>query len=68
MLQGDLFSRDFLEEGIRETAQWRSLSAADVEAFRRRAVEIFASFPTTGNPNEAQTEQDLIFKVFDALG
>lgn len=67
-MQGSLFTRDFLLEGIAETEAWRDLSAESVETFKAALAEIFSTFPTKGKPNEAQTEDDLIVPVLKALG
>ncbi|MGH7035557.1 MAG: hypothetical protein ACREFL_17650 [Stellaceae bacterium] len=67
-MQGSLFTRDFLLEGIAETEAWQGLKAESVEAFRATLAEIFGAFPTDGKPNEAQTEDDLIVPVLKSLG
>lgn len=67
-MHGSLFTRDFLLEGIAETEAWKSLAAADVEAFRKSVTDAFAAFPVSGKPNEAQTEDDIIVPVLKALG
>ncbi len=68
MLSGLLFTRYFLEEGVRETDAWSSLSDDYIQSVASRLRELFAAFPVTGSPNESQTEQDLIFPVLHALG
>lgn len=67
-MQGNLFARHLLDEGIRETPAWRRLSDEDVAAFREAIRQVFTAFPVTGTPNEAVTEQDLILPVLSALG
>lgn len=67
-MQGNLFARHLLEEGIRETPAWRRLSDDRVEEFRRAVERLFVGFPVTGTPNEAVTEQDLILPMLAALG
>ena len=68
MLKGTLFTEDFLREGIKETETWRALDEGSVDAFRDAALDIFDAFPTDKKPNEAQTEDDLIWKVLALLG
>ena len=67
-MQGQLFTQDFLGEGIKETEAWRLLDDAVVEEFRARVSEIFEAFPVTGQPNEATTERNLIDPILRALG
>lgn len=68
MLKGTLFTEDFLREGIKETETWQALDEGSVDAFRAAAQDIFDAFPTDKKPNEAQTEDDLIWKVLALLG
>ena len=67
-MQGQLFTQDFLGEGIKETEAWRLLDDAVVEEFRVHVSEIFEAFPVTGQPNEATTERNLIDPILRALG
>ena len=67
-VQGSLFTQDFLIEGIAETDAWATLGAPQVGEFRAAASAVFTGFPVSGHPNEAQTEQDLIFPILRALG
>lgn len=68
MAQGTLFTRDFLDEGVKESEEWRNLGAETVAAFHDRVREIFATFAVAGEPNEATTERNLIDHVLRALG
>ncbi len=61
--KGNLFSSHFLEEGIGETPEWQHVRDADFNAFKQQLIAIFSAFPTAESPNEAHTDQDLIFKV-----
>lgn len=67
-MQGSLFTRDFLLEGINATEAWKSLDAKAFDDFRVALASVFAAFPTSGKPNEAHTEDDLIIPVLRALG
>ena len=67
-MRGKLFTQDYLDEGIAETAAWRDLTASDLAALEARLRDLFAAFPVTGAPNEAVTEHDLIWPVLEALG
>ncbi len=66
-MQGQLFTRDFLREGIRATTGW---NAAESEFLTfRAAVQKLAPHFTSGHTlNEAQTEDEVILPVLAALG
>lgn len=66
-MHGQLFTSDFLREGIRETVGWGAAEAPFID-FRKRIVDIFAAVATSGDLNEAQTEDDVIVPVLKALG
>jgi hypothetical protein len=68
LVQGALFTRDFLDEGIIDSAAWRCIDDAAVDAFRESALAIYRSFPTGKKSSESQTEDDLIWKVLALLG
>ena len=68
MLQGSLFTHDFLREGICETASWKNLPDETISTFRENGIALFSKFPMATNPNETQTEDDLIWKVLELLG
>ena len=62
---GSLFTSDYLTHGITETANH---AAVDTVALAARLTTIVDTFPTASQPNEAQTEDDLIWPVLAALG
>src|ERR1700730_5127888 len=66
--QGSLFSSDFLTDSITRLPDWRSISDEEIETFVGTLRAIFSAFPTMQTPNEAQAEDDLIWKVLGALG
>ena len=68
MLGGNLFTRDYLLEGIAGTERWKVLKDADFQAVRARLLALFDTFARHTRPNEAQTERDLIYPVLEALG
>lgn len=68
MPQGTLFTEDFLNEGIRETAAWRNLPPGTPIAFRDALRAIFGSVADPSRLNEAQTEERLVKPVLHALG
>ena len=66
--QGSLFAEDYLRESIVGTPDWQNLDDTMLEALEAGLREVFARFPTGQSPNESQTEDDLIWPVFDRLG
>ncbi|TDK27364.1 hypothetical protein E2F46_04010 [Luteimonas aestuarii] len=66
-MHGLLFSSDFLREGIRDTRGWLD-SEQEFLAFRDAIRRIYADVNDAGSWNEAQTEEDIIEPVLDALG
>ena len=70
MRLGRLFSDHFLREGIQGTEAYQRLLAdvGSVAELRAHLVEAFDRFPAVTRPDEAQTEQDLIFRVLEAIG
>lgn len=68
MIQGGLFTRDFLMEGVTEEDAWRSLSAERVATARDEILGCLSRLTAHQNPNEAETEKELIFPVLKAIG
>jgi hypothetical protein len=67
--QGSLFSTDFLRESIERVPDWQLLTDAEIDALAADLRAIFSRFPTAQRPppNEAQTEDDLIWPIL-AIG
>lgn len=68
MLGGGLFSRYFLDRGIRTMPSWASLTDSDVLDFGTAVRADFRAFHGSDAPNEAVTEERLIFPVLRRLG
>lgn len=68
MINGSLFTEDFLTEGITEYPEWKAIADEQIESFKDDLRKIFDSFPADGNPIEATTEDDLITPVLETLG
>ncbi|UPT64485.1 MAG: type I restriction endonuclease [Hyphomonadaceae bacterium JAD_PAG50586_4] len=68
MIAGNLFTRDYLLEGVARSDTWRGLKAADFAAFKTALAKIAATFLKTTKPNEAQTERDFIYPVLELIG
>ncbi|MDA8383567.1 MAG: restriction endonuclease [Betaproteobacteria bacterium] len=67
MIDGRLFTRDFLLEGIRETAQWCAVDDAALLSWTQRAREMMVALASRNNANEAQTEADLVYPLLETL-
>ena len=65
---GNLFTRDFLDEGIRQTDAWKALTDGRFAEIKAELTSLFAAFPTSGAPNEADTEDRLVYPVTEKLG
>lgn len=69
---GQLFPEHFLREGITTTTAWRDLLATGrpdpLGGLRTALTAAFDGFPAAAEPDEAQTEQDLIFRILEAVG
>lgn len=68
MLQGGLFTRDWLGEGIAETLEWRELDAQLVQSKLQETRRLLTALAGQPNPNEAETEERLIRPVLRLLG
>lgn len=68
MIDGGLFTRDFLLEGIREAHHWRAIDDARVAKLRDDFLARLEGLAAGKNPNEAQTEEDVVYPVLEALG
>ena len=64
-ISGSLFTADYLTDGIRGTTHYMEIDPGDLSC---RLTTIFDAFPRAANPNEAQTEDDLIWPVLATLG
>lgn len=68
MISGNLFTRDYLLEGITRTGAWKALTPAQVEDARKRLTKLAKSLQAINKPNEAQTEKTFIYPVLDVVG
>ena len=66
-MSGQLFTQYFLTDGIHTTAEWESVGD-EYSEFRNAIGPLYDSFSNRANPNEAETEQDLIRPVLELLG
>lgn len=68
VISGNLFTRDYLLEGIERTEQWQNLDDGHFEALRQRLTTIAQKFLKIAKPNEAETEKEFIYPVLETLG
>jgi len=68
VLQGGLFTRDWLTQGILESAQWRQLTNESVDQVRRQIGSLLSSLTKRKAPVEAETEDKLVYPVLRVLG
>ena len=65
---GSLFLSDFLQSSISQLPDWATLSDGDIDDLTTDFRAIFDRFPHDQTPNESQTENDLIWPIFERLG
>ncbi len=68
MLNGGLFTRDFLMEGIGGTDAWAGIDDSAISSLHTRLHGLLAGFAKIRNPTEAETEKELIWPVLEAIG
>lgn len=68
VLQGGLFTRDWLTQGILDSAPWRALDDATVEHAKRQTGHLLRALLKRKNPVEAETEDKLVYPVLRLLG
>lgn len=65
---GSLFTNDFVESSIAGLHDWQALTDQELRSLRTAINGLYARFPTNQTPNEATTENDLIWPILRALG
>lgn len=70
MLRGGLFTRYFLEDGIRAPGmdQYRRVDAVQVDAFAAAVRMLWANLAQMPRASEAETESEFIFPILNLLG
>lgn len=68
MLSGNLFTTDYLLEGITRTAQWKALDDKTFNAQLAKLQKLAKTFQAHAKPKEAVTEKDFIYPVLEVLG
>jgi hypothetical protein len=68
VIAGNLFTRDYLLEGITLSDSWTTLSDTAVAALKAGFLKRVESLRAISNANEAQTEKTLIYPILEILG
>jgi predicted small lipoprotein YifL len=68
MTRGGLFSRFFLQDGIRDTDDYRALDPAQVLDFADAVRKSWRRLEPFARPSEAETESSFVFPVLRCLG
>jgi len=63
-MKGSLFSRYFLEEGIKNTEDWKNCPQKEVETIYNKVKILFEQFKDRKKPDEADTEDGLIWRLY----
>src|SRR3990172_8419745 len=67
-MQGQLFTSDFLADGIKDTPAWQQLDDTALQVFDSRLKAIYSQFSADSRLNEATTESEIIIQVLGNLG
>jgi hypothetical protein len=68
LIDGRLFTRDFLLQGIRETQTWSAVDDDALAVWSRSAKAMLNALAARKNANEAETEADLVYPLLERLG
>ena len=68
VINGNLFTRDYLLEAIVRSDRWKSLDDQEFLKTKERLASLLNTFAKNANPNEAETERDVIYPVLSTLG
>jgi Eco57I restriction-modification methylase len=68
VISGNLFTRDYLLEGITRSEPWLSLASRDFAELKANLLKLASSLRAINKPNEAQTEKVFIYPALELLG
>jgi hypothetical protein len=68
VISGNLFTRDYLLEGITRSTPWLALSDSEVDGLRKALAACADNLLAVNKPNEAQTEKVLVYPILELLG
>lgn len=67
-MQGQLFTSDFLLDGIKDTPVWKELPEAALDSLGEELRKIYNPFEADSRLNESTTESEILLKVLACLG
>ena len=67
-MHGSLFAEDLLADHVSDLIEWRGFDAAGLDRFVDDLRAIVERLPADSQPNESQTENDLIWPILQRLG
>ena len=67
-MQGQLFTTDFLLRGITELQVWHNAGQNGYSEFRTELLRVLTSRTAQSELNEAQTEDEIVKPILNALG
>jgi hypothetical protein len=68
VISGNLFTRDYLLEGITRSAPWKDLADSEVASLKAGLLKHAKSLLAINKANEAQTEKSFIYPVLELMG
>ena len=68
MIRGSLFTRFYLEDGIRGTPAYQALAGAAAGGFAETSRKLWDGLAQMARPSEAETEAEFIYPMLDCLG
>lgn len=68
MVQGALFTRDWLNEGVTETSEWQGITEDGLRRTWSEAQNLLIEHAARKNPTEAETEDQVIYPMLQLLG
>jgi hypothetical protein len=68
VISGNLFTRDYLLEGITRSGPWTALAGNELATVKAGLLKLATKLQTISKPNEAQTEKVFIYPALELLG
>jgi hypothetical protein len=68
VISGNLFTRDYLLEGITRSEPWTALADKELATAKASLIKLATKLQRINKPNEAQTEKAFIYPALELLG
>jgi hypothetical protein len=68
VISGNLFTRDYLLEGITRSEPWTALADKELATAKANLIKLATKLQRINKPNEAQTEKAFIYPALELLG